>query len=119
MKRDLDLVRKILFVIEENEDATGRSLIAVRIEGYPEKQIFYHLKLLDEAGLIEAVDFSGGTQLRWEAQSLTWDGHEFLDSARSETLWKEAKKQMKNIGSSSFQVLLQILLKLAESKIPS
>ena len=119
MKRDLDLARKILLAIEENEDATGRNLVIVRIEDYSEKQIFYHMKLLDEAGLIEAIDFSGGTQLRWEAKNLTWYGHEFLDSARSETLWEEAKKQMKNIGSSSFQVLLQILLKLAESQISS
>ena len=120
MKRDLDLVRSILLAIENDEEATGRSLVNLRIDdGYSQEQVSYHVKLLHEAGLIEAIDFSGGIYLRWEPQSLTWYGHEFLDSARNETLWKEAKKQMKNIGSSSFQVLLQILLKLAESQIPS
>ena len=94
MKRDFDLARKILLAIEADEDATGRGLVAVRIEGYTEKQVFYHLKLLAEAGLIEAADFSGGVHLRWEAKCLTWHGHDFLDSSRSETLWDEAKKRM-------------------------
>lgn len=120
MKRDLDLVRKILLAIEAHEDATGHSWITLgKINNYSQKQVSYHVSLLHEGGLIEAIDLSDNLKFYWEPKSLTWYGHEFLDSARNETLWKEAKKQMKNIGSSSFQVLLQILLKLAESQIPS
>lgn len=120
MKRNLDLARTILFAIEDHEEATGHGWITLgTINGYSREQVSYHVSLLHEAGLIEAIDLSDSTSFYWEPKRLTWHGHEFLDSARNETLWEEAKKQMKNIGSFSFQILLQTLLDLARNQPPS
>ena len=120
MRRDFDLARTILLAIEANEDATGHGWITLgKINGYSQEQVSYHVRLLNQAGLIEAINLSDNLGFRWEPIGLTWQGHEFLDSARDETLWKEAKRQLKNMGSISLQVLLQILLKLAESQVPS
>lgn len=113
MERDLDLSRSILFAIEKDEDATGHGFICLNIEGYTKEQVSYHVQLLDEAGLIEAEDLSTLNSFQWEPRRLTWHGHEFLDSARSDNLWSKAKEEMESIGSFSFQVLLQILLRLA------
>ena len=58
MKRDLDLARKILLTLEENEEATGHGFVRLHVKGYPLEQVSYHVKLLDSAGLIEAIDIS-------------------------------------------------------------
>lgn len=49
MKRDIELIRKILLEVEKDNSPT--SWITIVIENYPEDQISYHVKLLTEAGL--------------------------------------------------------------------
>ena len=58
MKRDMDLIRKILLRIEESPDFSFIS--PFDIEGYETEQISYHIELLDEAGLIKAKEGRGG-----------------------------------------------------------
>lgn len=118
MKRDFDLARTILLAIEAYEEATGHSWITLgKINGYSQKQVSYHVELLHEAGLIEAVNLSSLNSYCWEPKKLTWHGHDFLESSRNETLWGEAKKRMKQIGNSSFPVLLEVLINLGKEQL--
>lgn len=119
MKRDLDLVKSILLAIEADEEADGRKWVTLgRIDDYSPEQVHYHVGLLHEAGLVKALCIPDNLgPPRWQPERLTWYGHEFLDSARNETLWAEAKKQMKNMGNFSFQILSQILIDLAKREI--
>ena len=117
MKRDLDLARKILLTLEENEEATGHSFVRVHVKGYPLEQISYHVKLLNSAGLIEAVDISTLNSFQWQPRSLTWYGHEFLDASRDENIWKEAKKRMEKVKSFSFTILLEVLSEIISSSL--
>jgi hypothetical protein len=98
MKRDMDLVRKILLSLEEKEDFVEPTI--PDIEGYTENQIFYHIKLMAEANLIEAQDWSSFDGPQWVASRLTTWGHDFLDSARNDTIWKKAKDVVLSTGSS-------------------
>lgn len=45
----------------------------------------------------------------WIYASLTWDGHEFLDSIRNDNVWIKAKEGIKSkgleLGSVPFSVL--------------
>ena len=50
MKRDMDLVRKILLEIEEQY--VSSSIIDLKIEGYDSETIAYHCKILYEAGYV-------------------------------------------------------------------
>ena len=96
MKRDFDLVRTILLGIEANEDAIGNGWITLgKINGYSQEQVSYHVSLLHEAGLIKAIDLSNNLSFYWEPKRLTWYGHEFLDSARNENIWGNAKNWQK------------------------
>ena len=98
MKRDWELVRKILTQIEEL-DSSERSLKPSALEGYTSGVVSYHMSLLKDAGLIEATcsqPLSG--QLQCIATSLTWDGHEFLDKIRSDTTWGKIKSLAKTKG---------------------
>jgi len=42
--------------------------------------------LLHEAGFIEAMDLSTLGGICWKPTRLTYNGHEFLDAARSDTV---------------------------------
>ena len=107
MKRDIDLIRKILFEVEEFEDPWGLSS-DLEIDGYDNQVVSYHVKLLFEAGLLEADDVCemGSDGYRWWAKSLTWEGHEFLDAARDDSRWNKAKRLVaEKAGGLMFEAL--------------
>ena len=89
MKLDTDLVRQILLAVEEFP--FDGSFHDVEVEGRTENEISYHVMLLHEAGLIEALDLSSQDGVCWKPQRLTYHGHQFLDAARSDTVWQKAK----------------------------
>lgn len=101
MKRDWDLVRKILTRLEElNPNHPG--LAADEFEGYDPTQVAFHYQLLNEAGLIIA-QVAGNAKSRYSASwalRLTWDGHEFLSKIRSDTTWSKVKKVIADKGVS-------------------
>jgi Hypothetical protein (DUF2513) len=108
MKRDMELVRKILLAVEEA--TTTDKPIPIKLEGYDLRVISYHIQRLHEAGLIEALDASDLGTSRWHATSLTWAGHEFLDTARNDTVWQRAMTSVNEKGGSvSLEVLKSIL----------
>jgi DNA-binding transcriptional ArsR family regulator len=85
MKRDMDLIRRILMDIEESPEATGYQWLDLSIEGHSPEEVSYHVKLLDEAGLIEAEDLTDTAGFDVRPKRLTWSGHEFIDAVRKDT----------------------------------
>jgi hypothetical protein len=114
MKRDMDLARQILFAIEENpDDPTG--WVDVEIPGRSDLEVSYHVTLLAEAGLIEAANVDTDDGLEWKPSRLTWQGHEFLDGVRSDTLWSSAKAEtFEKTGGLAFDVLKAVVASLAK-----
>lgn len=115
MKRDWDLIRKILLKLEEKAD-TKSLLQDTEIKGFDPETVSYHFKLLHSAGLIEGVDFSSMTELSYVALSLTWAGHEFLDKIRSDTIWNNIKTLVK---TKSLDLSLDVIKKAASVVIGS
>ncbi|NQU21047.1 MAG: DUF2513 domain-containing protein [Candidatus Nealsonbacteria bacterium] len=112
MKRNMDLVRSILLAIEESK--TGYAPRDLRIEGYTEEQIGYHIYIMKEGGLVNGTDVTtmddnGPTAV---ATSMTWTGHEFLDAARESERWKEAKSLLDKVGGAALGVWQTVLTKL-------
>lgn len=107
MKRDMDLIRTLLLKLEELEqDAGGIYLYEYSelvVDGYTEDQTIYHLGLLLEAGLID----QGGTGALSEFmfKRLTWEGHDFADSVRSEEIWQRARKGALAAGGFSIELI--------------
>jgi len=61
MKRDMDLIRKILLSIEDHEEDTDLTEFNnLEKEGHSKSEIYYHIELLNEAGLIDATFLMGG-----------------------------------------------------------
>ncbi len=53
MKRDVELARLILMRIEAQENYHDN--ISCEFEGYTDEQVYYHIMLLHEAGLVNAM----------------------------------------------------------------
>ena len=111
MKRDMDLVRKILFQLEERSDEQQSDPMS--FAGCSTEDIHYHIKIMYQAGLIEVI--GGATDLySWVPLGLTWAGHDFLDAAREQTRWDKAKHLVKDkAGTVSFDVFKQLLINLS------
>ena len=117
MKRDMDLARTILFAIEQNED-DPLGWIELNIPDRSAEEVAYHVMILAEAGLIEAQDLSTMGGFDYKPKRLTWQGHEFLDAARSDTLWERAKKlTLEQTGGLSLDLLKAALLLLGKQAL--
>jgi hypothetical protein len=92
MKRDMDLVRAVLMEIEKAPFDGG--FLDVTVPGHSDEKLSYHILLMHEAGLIEAIDLSTMDGMCWKPKRLTCEGHEFLDAARNETFWAKAKDKV-------------------------
>lgn len=105
MKRDMDLVRKILIKMEKDWGyeyllQSGRK---IRIEGYPDSAVHYHLRIMIEAGLITSVFPEGdsnvnSTYIQYPPEIITWEGQEFLEAIREERTWEKLKKEAMNLS---------------------
>jgi hypothetical protein len=117
MKRDMDLIRKLMLRLEEL-DGTGISNSNL-LEGYGAEEVMYHNYLLANAGLAIGCDSSSGDSFlpQWYLNALTWDGHEFLDAARNETNWKKAKERFAGVGGFSLSILKDLLVALMKQQI--
>lgn len=98
MKRDMDLIRKILFYIEENYVA-GQGAINISIDGYSDGEIFEHCQLAYQDGLIQrplntSTTFGNSCMVN----NLTSSGYDFLDKIREDTIWNKTKAIMKEKG---------------------
>jgi len=121
MKRDFDLVRKILIDMEGCESGYVGNL---EIEGYTEDQILHHVYLMGQANLLEIADITsiGSESPQALPLSITWSGHDFLDAMRDDTIWNKAKEKVlmpagKAAVGASFSVLLGWLKYQAAEKL--
>src|SRR5205807_3777956 len=109
MQRNMDLVRTILMRIEDSP--SGWASQPFGIAGFTPEQVGYHAHIMMEDGLIEAIDITNMSSTGPEAvpQSLTWKGHEFLDLARDQKRWNQAKASIVKIGSAPISVWMKVL----------
>lgn len=115
MRRDWDLVRRILLETEEKGEA-GLGWTTLDLVEWTPRVVSYHVRLLDEAGLIEAQDLTTSGSFEWQPKRLTWDGHEFLEAARENSRWERAKTlAMEKAGVLSFVVLKVALSRLVNA----
>lgn len=119
MKRDMDLIRKILLNIEGQP--SGWAPNTLTIDDYDENQVDYHVLIMIEAGLL--VGFETNTMSSPSpagvSRRMTWEGHDFLDACRDETRWNKAKSIVGKIGGASIEVLKQVLTDVMVGQVRS
>lgn len=110
MQRDMELIREILLGIETSEPKQG--LVRLKLSGRDNAEVSYHVMLLAQAGLIDAIDMSSSAGSSWIPKSLTWEGHDFLDAARNDTVWKKAMTTLKDKSVSvPFEIVKAVVMK--------
>lgn len=110
----MDLIRELLIAIEERPLSEAGT--KVRLEGHDEETVAYHVALLHEAGQIEGnLSYPFGSAVpRVIVYRLTWHGHEFLDSARNQTVWARTKAIVRQKGGDiSFALFRELLIGVA------
>jgi hypothetical protein len=115
MTRDMDLVRKLL-VYFDNKPDPGH-IEKPLIEGYDDSTIQNHLILMFDAGLLRAEPMRSSTSdriIRVLPFDLTWQGHEFLEKIKNETLWQRVKETIVNKGAPlTFDVVAKVATDVA------
>jgi hypothetical protein len=121
MERNWDTIREILTTLEGLADP-GTYL---QLSSFPKEraaEISYHMELLFEAGLVdgEMAKTIGPGPHEFFAMRLTWDGHEFLDAIRSNTVWEKTKKTFVSKGiSMTFDLIRSVASDVASSLVKS
>ena len=118
MKRDLDLIRKIVLAVEERnpEDWVPEIVIG----GYTPQEIGYHSYLIVDSGLAKGSDISTIHDMlpNWHLSYLTSAGHDFADAARNDSTWHKATTLVKDKGTGiTFDVFKQVLVGIVKNAL--
>lgn len=116
MKRDMDMIRSILFALEEKQDLGA---LEKPDDNWDDASFYYQQYLLLDAGLVygkESMTFDS-KHPEAVAISLTWDGHEFLDSIRDDGIWKSVKERVAVVGGATLPVLIEVATSAIKQKL--
>ena len=115
MQRNWDIIRKILIEIEalSTEDSAFNSTDLQQAD--PETTA-YHMRLMLEAKLIVGGCRDAMGPPFCHASRLTWEGHEFLDKIKNETVWNKVKATAR---SNSIDLSFTVIKDLAKALIAS
>lgn len=103
MNRDMDIVRRIALATAE----LGPGEQLQQLEDIDPDTFAIHVVWMKEAGLIHAIteEVIDGSFFAIVLR-LTWDGCEFADAVRDDTLWRKAKENvLKPSASFTFRTL--------------
>ena len=109
MKRDMDLVRRIILATSE----LPHTELLQSLPDVEEAEFVRHVAWLLEAGMVKATvrEGVGSSDASFAIVfRLTWTGCEFADAVRSDTLWKKARESVMKPGMSfTFDVVKEWL----------
>ncbi len=130
MKLNPDCIRDLLICLETHLEMSNNchlgsvSLNQIQeseeMRLYDQKEIVYTmLKLIEARFVIGKVSYGGKDSKITMAyiDDITWDGHQFLNTVRPDTVWQATKKGASKLGLMSVHALSGIAMKLAETII--
>lgn len=113
VKRDMDLVRRILMELADSDVPLDAA--AFTDASTERATVGYHFEIMQEAGLIVAsfLRADGDPYYHATAIRLTWEGNDFLASVKSEGIWAKVKMAVaKSAGDVPLSVFKQVATKL-------
>lgn len=115
MKRDIELIRKMVLFIEDHP--SGRAPGRISIPGYTPEEIGYHSYLLVDSGLAHGTSIETGDSPGpiYRILRLTSLGHDFAASARTQYIWDEVVEDMRQKGMVA--ATIDILKKALDARI--
>ena len=115
MTRNFDLLRSILLQVEASP-ATGQPVQSLECDdSISQATLGEHIDLLIEAGLVDG-EVIAYDPVCFFIRRLTGKGHDFLEHARNDTIWKKVRAEAKTKGISVTLHILDGLLTKAADK---
>lgn len=116
VKRDMELIREILFKIEDKND------LVLRVIELPERDyetVSRYIEMLYDNGFIDGDKRRDYSQSFSEilVKDLSWDGHDLLDLIRSQDVWDKTKQGVIDAKSFSLDLLKSLAKGYAKTKI--
>ena len=118
MKRDLELIRKIIIAVEKADGYVafdGTQDIAKAIGETNLSNVGYQVSLLSDCNYLEVkkVAFIGIKYYNYIIFRLTSFGCDYLDSVRDPGIWAKTKTKLESVGGSvSLDVVKDVACKL-------
>lgn len=109
MKRDMDLVRDILLLVERADSAVG--IEDIDLPRRSAAEVEYHVRIMASAGLLDATICYGwdGSAVGACIDGLTWEGQDMLDAVRDARVWSRARDAIRRgVGSTTFGVVKSV-----------
>lgn len=106
MYRDMDLIRDILIEIANADSSLDISRFYYLNSN--KRIIHYHLQLLIEHDLIDAILHADGNKevISGTVQGLTWSGRDYLESMKDSRVWNRAKDAIsQTVGPTTLEVV--------------
>jgi len=120
MKRDMELVLKILEFLEQRQDISV--IEKLEIPGYDNGVVAYHCRRMYEAGLLDAEAVSSSTTpsrlINVLPFGLAWQGHEFLGSMRNRTVAAKVRERLGGtLADAPFTLIKELALAIGRSQL--
>jgi hypothetical protein len=121
MIRNWEIIREILLRLEST-NTPNANVNANSFDGLPEQEVAYNMRLLSEAGYIEArilSSSSGDGKINAAlALRLTNAGHDLLDTIRNESVWNKVKEKFTSNGlDMTFDLVVSVGKKIIEAML--
>lgn len=121
MTRNWEIIREILLSLEKA--STPNTVVnANSFAELPEQEVAYNMRLLSEAGYIEArimSSSSGDGKINAAlALRLTNAGHDLLDTMRNDSVWSTIKEKLTSKGiDMTFDLVVSVGKKVIEAML--
>lgn len=110
MKLNNDCIRDLLIYLENNLDYHEQLYVHnIKLKNYSSDELSYTVERLKEANFLNC---SGGIysqhNIPLAVKSITYQGHQFLDSIRDDDVWSNAKSKIKAVASVTLPILQEL-----------
>lgn len=124
MKLNYDCIRDVLLYLEDNLSLNNSITFPSDIKEslllkYSKDDLLYTVKiLLNKKLLLGADNFNHATGMYTaNIESLSFDGHSFLDNIRDNQVWSKSKKILSAFKSVSIEIISQVATNVIYKKL--
>ena len=122
MKLNYNLIRNLLLKAENQKYDSSLSQSEldkfIKKYGYNIEELIYHLKRLKEANYIDVtIQYASNKVYIYKFNNITWEGHQFLDTIRSNKVWSVSKKVADELKIKSVSAFSQIAIQVSSNLI--
>lgn len=122
MKLNYELIRDLLLAAEDQENDSSLSQKEldefITKSSYNFDELIYHLERLEEADYVDiTIKYASNQVYIYTLNYITWTGHQFLDTIRSDKVWSTSKKVADDLKVKSISAFTQIAFQVASNLI--